>query len=91
MDRNDLTVQDRESMAIAMHHSTQMQQRVYDRRTLTKKGHRIHSPLYKPNNFTDLCLEGERGGQLAAQFATEDGKESDSETSHDDDGSVLSD
>lgn len=42
MDRNELTTQDRESMAIAMHHSTHMQQRVYDRRTLTKKGHSAH-------------------------------------------------
>ena len=38
MARPGLTVADRESMAIAMHHSTKMQQMVYDRRTVSEKG-----------------------------------------------------
>ena len=37
MARPGLTVADRESMAIAMHHSTRMQQMVYDRRTISEK------------------------------------------------------
>ena len=36
--RKGLTLDQRQSVAMAMHHSMNMQERVYDRRTLTDKG-----------------------------------------------------
>ena len=49
------------------------------------------SMVFKHDDITHLCLAGERGGQLAAQFAKEDGSDSDQATSHDEDDSIISD